>query len=260
MSGILHRHGLLLLVVLSIVCWWLGRAEGESLPTPTRIDHRVYRSPIQEPTAQKPFNVVLDDRPYRVQPKFSYEICGLVVSEHHSDSMFDMYHRMTGDYLNVCDLALVWGVNAKTGIYQKGKFSNQDFTAWVEYDDGLDWYSFRMNEFSNNHLITENPNTRKKLKRIAVGDQVRIKGVLAEYFSPPDYHRGTSITRDDTGGRACETIYVNEVEVIQSANTGWRSLHTVGKVMTCSLIGIQLLSLASRWKEWNRSPGIRINN
>ncbi|MGK0188892.1 MAG: hypothetical protein ACI9R3_004706 [Verrucomicrobiales bacterium] len=211
---------------------------------------------MQIETTKNPFTVEVDDRPYRVQPRFSYDIHGLVVSEHHSDSFLDMYHRMTGDFFNVCDLAMVWGVNAKSGIYQKGKFHNQDFTAWVQYDDGVDWHSFRLNEFSNNHLISEISSVRRNLKRIQVGDQVRIKGWLAEYYSPPSYHRGTSTTRDDTGGRACETIYVTDVELIQSANTRWRMLQTIGKVLTLTLAGIQLLAFAGKWKQhWSRVKG-----
>ena len=249
-SNFLSRHGIWALIMCAIGCWWMGGFKGVALPDVRQIDQRIYRSPIQEATSKEAFNVQLDERPYRVQPRFSYDIQGLVVSEHHSDSLLDFYHRMTGDFLNVCDLAMVWGVNAKTGIYQKGKFHNQDFTAWVEYDDGGDWYTFRMNEFSNNHLISENASVRASLKRIQVGDQVRIKGWLAESFSPPAYHCGTSITRDDTGGHACETIYVTDVEVLQSANTGWRMVGIIGKVMTLTLLGIQFLALAGKWKTW----------
>ena len=248
MSGILNRHGFLILTVCSAGCWWYAGTKGTTLPDAATIDQRMFEAPIQEATTLKPFNVQWDDKPYRVQPRFSYDIHGLVVSEHHSDSLFDFYHRMTGDFFNVCDLAMVWGVNAKTGIYKKGKFRNQDFTAWVEYDNGADWFTFRMSEFSNNHLITENASIRRTLKRIAVGDQVHIKGWLAEYYSPPNYHRGTSTSRDDTGGRACETIYVTHAEVIQSANTGWRLLHTAGKVLTLTFVGIQLVALVGKLK------------
>jgi hypothetical protein len=239
-------------MLCAIGAWWIGVTKGRTLPAVERIDQRILQQPVQDASSKEAFNVLLGDRPYRVQPRFNYDIHGLVVSEHHSDSLLDFYHRMTGDFLNVCDLAMVWGVNAKSGIYQKGKFHNQDFTAWVQYDDGVAWSTFRMNEFSNNHLISENASVRGRLKRIQVGDQVRIKGWLAEYFSPPAYHRGTSTTRDDTGGHACETIYVTDVEIVGSANTGWRMLGTIGKVITLTLVGIQLVVLAQKWRHRNR--------
>jgi hypothetical protein len=43
------------------------------------------------------------------------------------------------------------------------------------------------------------------------GDHIRLKGVLAKYANKDSgFNRGTSITREDTGNGACETIYLNE--------------------------------------------------
>jgi hypothetical protein len=134
-NELLHRHGTKILMLCAIGAWWIGVTKGRTLPAVERIDQRILQQPVQDASSKEAFNVLLGDRPYRVQPRFNYDIHGLVVSEHHSDSLLDFYHRMTGDFLNVCDLAMVWGVNAKSGIYQKGKFHNQDFTAWVQYDD-----------------------------------------------------------------------------------------------------------------------------
>ena len=38
------------------------------------------------------------------------------------------------------------------------------------------------------------------------------------------FKRGTSLTRDDTGNGACETIYVQEVEVLRAGGGPWRWL------------------------------------
>ena len=249
---------MILLIFGTLSLWLAGRQGATSLPPAKQIDQRIFRAPVQEPTTHKPFNVQVEDQPYRVQPKFTYDIAGLVVSGHHSDSLIDFYHRETEDYLNVCDLAILWGLNAKTGIYEKGEFHNQDFTAWVSFDDQMDWMSFRMNEFSNNHLITEKPEIRRTLKNIRIGDQVRIKGYLAEYFWPPAYQRGTSTTREDTGNHACETIYVTEVQILTSGNAAWRAAHTAGKVLTLSLVGIQ--ALAGIGKMVSRRAGRSIGN
>ena len=35
--------------------------------------------------------------------------------------------------------------------------------------------------------------------------------------------RGTSTTRDDTGDGACETILVDEFEIVQPGSSGWRA-------------------------------------
>ena len=251
-SCFLHRYGLHFFLVASIYCWWKGARAKDSLPSAREIDHRLFAQPIQSETDAEKFLVKVGDRPFHVTPRYRYEITGLVVSRHHSDSLMDFYHRQTGDYFNVCDLALTWGLNTKTGIYEKGKFRSSDFTAWVDYEDSLDWYSFRMNEFSNNHLITEDPDLRATLKSVGVGDQIRISGLLAEYFSPPDYQRGTSTSRDDTGGGACETIYVKNVEILKKANTGWRMMESVGMVMTLTLVVLLVLSRVAKWTKRRR--------
>src|SRR5690606_31174924 len=85
---------------------------------------------------------------------------------------------------------------------------------------------------SNNHLISDDADIRERLRDVRIGDQVRIRGQLASYESSAG-KRGTSITRDDTGDGACETIYVEEFEIIASAPRGWRfvmygSLATLG--------------------------------
>ena len=57
------------------------------------------------------------------------------------------------------------------------------------------------------------------------GDQVRLRGWLAKYgHKGSQVVRGTSTTRKDTGGQACETVYVTEFEVLKRANAGWRAV------------------------------------
>ena len=58
------------------------------------------------------------------------------------------------------------------------------------------------------------------------GDQVHIRGMLAEYSHNHGFafKRGTSLTRDDTGNGACETIYVQDAEVLHAGGAPWRWL------------------------------------
>ncbi len=66
----------------------------------------------------------------------------------------------------------------------------------------------------------------KKLKNIRIGDQIHLTGHLANYrhFSGNGFARGTSTVRTDTGNGACETIFVNEVNILRSAPSLWRNL------------------------------------
>jgi hypothetical protein len=50
--------------------------------------------------------------------------------------------------------------------------------------------------------------------------------------------RGTSTTREDTGNGACETIYVDEFEIVVRASSGWRLAMQValGMLVLCLVL------------------------
>jgi hypothetical protein len=81
-----------------------------------------------------------------------------------------------------------------------------------------------MRALANNHLLADRPSIVARLRSVRIGDQVRIRGALAEYSHNHGFAftRGTSVTRDDTGNGACETIYVQEVEVLRAGGGSWR--------------------------------------
>ena len=86
--------------------------------------------------------------------------------------------------------------------------------------------------------------------QVEPGDHIRLKGMLVEYSNPGNgFHRGTSVTRTDTGNGACETIYVNGFEVIKKANRGTRRLYTVAFWITVlSLVGVLALFFVAPYR------------
>ena len=67
-----------------------------------------------------------------------------------------------------------------------------------------------------------------------------MKGQLVNYANLNNkFSRGTSITRNDTGNGACETIYVEDFEIIKENSPGWRTAYLAGKAM----IALSLLLL-----------------
>ena len=60
------------------------------------------------------------------------------------------------------------------------------------------------------------------MKKIRIGDQIRVRGFLASYLSDGTSRRGTSTTRTDKGNGACETIYVKGFEIVRAATSYWR--------------------------------------
>lgn len=181
----------------------------------------VLAQPTQSPTNKKPFDVAFNEVHYRVEPEYEYDITGMIVSYRHHDSNSRM-HRLANDHLNMLDVCVVWGENTSTAQLDKLQFWNGIFTCNVKTRDPVAWDSFDMNQLSNNHLISSDEGIRKRVRDIEIGDQIRVRGYLAGYSSAGVGKRGTSTTRTDTGDGACETIYVERFDIVQTATSVWR--------------------------------------
>ncbi len=183
----------------------------------------VEKAPLQTQVALNPIAAAAGDVNYQIQPLYEYELYGLVVSYRHHDGNFGL-HKLWNDHLNVADICVVFGSNATLVDLTKFDFHNGQFTCNFFTRDQQAWNQFNIYLISNNHLLTTDDAIREQIEDIKIGDQIRIKGWLSSYKNEQGGERGTSITRMDTGNGACETIYVNEVEVLQSYTSGWRKL------------------------------------
>ena len=117
---------------------------------------------------------------------------------------------------------MVWSDTALSEDLRKLDFWNGVFTCNVQTSDSVAWSKFRMDQLSNNHLISADPSIRNRIGNVAIGDQIRIKGWLSRYGAVGGPLRGTSTTRTDTGNGACETIYVDGFDIVQPATSYWR--------------------------------------
>ncbi|MDH4271208.1 MAG: hypothetical protein OEW18_04450 [Candidatus Aminicenantes bacterium] len=203
----------------------------------------VFEEPVQEPgDLPPPFDVTQKGYTYTVYPQFDYEIWGMVVSSHYAGSFLDYAHEMWKDYLNIKDLCVVWGKNLETGAFRRIKFWSRDFTCYYSWSDPETGRQFSLSHISNNHLITEDALLRKLIKSVKRGDQVHLQGWLAKYGHKGSRAvRGTSTTRKDTGGQACETVYVTEFEILKRANPGWRSALPVSLLIIGSCLALLFL-------------------
>ena len=219
------RLGTLLMAagtVLLAASLWLRHA----LPGPAELRAELRNEPLQEATRATPFTTTVGGVTYTVKPVADYEIWGLVVSEHDSSAWWDWIHAASNDNLNVVDLCVVFAENVATGDYVGLDYSSGQFVCYVQTSSTERWKRFSMRALSNNHLLADRPSIAAKLRSVQIGDQVRIRGWLAEYEHNHGFpfKRGTSLTRDDTGNGACETIYVQDVEVLHAGGGPWRWL------------------------------------
>jgi hypothetical protein len=178
--------------------------------------------PRQRPVDKRPMTVAYGGVEYRVEPLYDYELYGLVVSYRQHDGE-DSMHRWSNDHLNVADVCVVWSDTAFSPTLGELDFWNGVFTCNVQTRDSVAWSHFKMNQLANNHLISGDPFIRDRVAEIRVGDQIRVKGLLARYGAVGGGLRGTSTTRDDTGDGACETILVEEFEIVARGFGAWRA-------------------------------------
>ena len=190
---------------------------------PRNIDFlpEVLGEPQQKATKVRAFIAGFNGVDYFVEPEYEYDLAGMVVSYRHHDGNSRL-HFLANDHLNMLDVCVVWGDSAASGLLHKINFWNGIFTCNVSTRDSEAWKAFSMEELSNNHLISDDETIRRQVKDIAIGDQVRVRGYLASYSSENGGKRGTSTTRTDTGDGACETLFVEQFEIIKPAVSYWR--------------------------------------
>lgn len=207
------------LIVLSLVallvCFW----HRKDVPDSAMLHPDLASEPGQRRTTAKPFTARFNDIDYWIDPKYDYELVGKVVSYRHHDGSSRM-HRQAGDHLNMLDVCVVWGSNTLHPDINKLNFWNGIFTCNVKTRDQAAWDAFDMHALSNNHLISDDPAIRRSVAGVSIGDQIRVRGYLASYTGPAGT-RGTSTTRSDTGDGACETIYVDDFEVLAAGASNW---------------------------------------
>jgi hypothetical protein len=187
---------------------------------------------VQETLHEASFKIHVDGVEYAIHPRDTYDITGLVVSLHDADTWWDTAHKEWDDHINLVDLCVVWGENARSGIYREVNFSNTQWTCHMSAADGSQWQHFNTAQASNNHLITDRPEIARLMRGIHVGDQVRVRGLLVDYTTyrngQPYAHRTTSESRTD---QDCEVIYVASVQTLGTSGTAARFAYAAGAVL-----------------------------
>lgn len=224
-------------VIIVLSFFWLVVSFWNRNDIPGSIDYvaAIADDPEQTRTSRQPFDTTWDGVQYRVDPEYDYELVGMVVSYRHHDNNSRM-HRLADDHLNMMDVCVVWGNNTQGAELDKIDFWNGIFTCNVKTRDREAWESFDMNQLSNNHLISDDEYIRDRVRDVKIGDQIRVRGVLASYDSPGG-RRGTSTTRTDTGDGACETIFVDDFDIVEPATSFWRiSMYTALAILLLGLL------------------------
>jgi hypothetical protein len=208
------------------------------LPEPQTLSAELLDEPVQRAVSRAPMPVSVGGIDYSVQPLYAYDLYGMVVSKHDATTWWDYLHKEWNDKLNVIDLCVVWGENVRSGAYRSINFSSGQFTCNYETSSNEAWAAFDTEAISNNHLLSDDPGLARAMREVRIGDQIHFSGYLAEYSHNHGFafKRGTSTVRTDSGNGACETVYVEDFEVLRRGGGSWLKVQWAG-------IGMMVLGL-----------------
>jgi hypothetical protein len=225
------------LIVLG-VCSYIQKSD---YPRQSEIAEELAQEPIQAETERRDYIMSYRDSQYGIQPMANYEIWGLVVSKNNINAFDDIYH--TADSVDVQDLCLVWGDNLDLAKLKKVKFWSEPFSCHIEVKDGDIYEWFNQSQLSNTHLLSEDESIRKLIRRMEIGDQIRLAGKLINYHpaGASERLRRSSLRRDDTGDGACEVMMVEEAEILHAPNNPWRLAYRIAMDALAVLIVVKLL-------------------
>jgi hypothetical protein len=230
-------------IVLFLVSFLKRNEFPESIDTVVELNNEPTQSVIQKPAFQTDYSGI----EYIIEPQYEYELYGLVVSYRHHDGD-SMLHKLWNDHLNMADVCVVWGKTALSAYLNQFDFWNRQFTCNFKTSSNLAWDSFNQNEISNNHLISSDEGIRKKIQKLAIGDQIRVAGYLSSYGAEGGGMRGTSTVRTDTGNGACETIFVKEFDILKRTKNAWRTMMSISVL---SLVLSLLIYFVAPFRAYN---------
>lgn len=162
------------------------------------------------PTQKKPVNPVELELPgFDIHALAEFEINAKVLGVE-SYSLDDM------SLFSPIDLALGWGM-----------MSDQDVVDQLEITQSGRWYKYRSNSnelnmrkvavhSANMHMIPGDSTIERVLESVRVGEIVMITGYLVKVRSHESNQTWiSSMKRTDTGGGACEIVWVSDISVVK---------------------------------------------
>lgn len=196
-------------VFVGIVVWFFFRPQplvelGPGIKAP--------EEPFQVPvTPEKAFAQTFFAEGYLITPLAEFEMKGKILSRRTYS-----FGRPTD--LPPIDLALGWG-----------RMSDESIVKDLKVKQGIRFYFWKtrtgsppipigeiISHSANMHMIPASEEVKAALLDTHRGEIVRLRGKLVEVLSPNDqWHWKSSLARDDTGGGACEVIWVEQFEVIE---------------------------------------------
>lgn len=115
------------------------------------------------------------------------------------------------------DVAVGWremsdsSVLSYLNISQRGRFYVYDWEGVIPISS-----SQIVQNSANMHLVSSNELIEKQIKKLRIGQLITMTGQLIKIESPEVGSWASSLTRDDSGAGACETMWVTSIDLEDS--------------------------------------------
>lgn len=146
-------------------------------------------------------------RGYALQPLQEFAVAARVLAS-------ERYHTGRESDLSPLDLVLGWGPMSDGAVLKNIRISQSGrFYHWRVDELPIARRDIERSS-ANMHMIPADDAVERRLKAIRPGQTVRIEGWLVEARGADGWRWRSSLTRDDTGGGACELVFVRAVELL----------------------------------------------
>jgi hypothetical protein len=199
------------LLAIAALGWWYSPLSPRVPSVAAQVAGETPRCPLPPPVlpGDPPLqsDVPGDLAPFRLQAATLVPLAGFSVDARVLSR--EDYHLGRESNLSPTDLALGWGRMREDGVLARLAISQSG--RWYEYR----WRDAPplppdeiVRSSANMHMIPANANVAKALHRVRKDERVRIDGWLVEADAPDGWRWRSSLTREDSGGGACEVVYV----------------------------------------------------
>jgi hypothetical protein len=142
---------------------------------------------------------------YFLQPRAHYNIEARVLS-------VERYRTDNGSDLAPIDFAVGWGPMSDTATLQHFRITQGGRFYTIFPDEQAIDIPTALRSSANMHLIPADSTVREMLLSTRPGHVVTLHGYLVQAGRRDGFTWNTSLTRNDSGGGACELMYVQSME------------------------------------------------
>lgn len=192
------KKWLLFVCLIAVIGWWLHEPDADwaGLPAPAEPRQDVQNLP-------PPFKY----GDYTITPLAHYGLQAVVLS-------FERYRNDESADLAPVDLALGWG--PMSGAAAINSLSISQSARWYEYSWSSASLPIHPSEIAlnsaNTHCLPASTEVKKKLLKVRRHELVALSGYLVEVTSARNRRWRSSLSRGDTGGGACEVLWITALD------------------------------------------------